>query len=343
MEAGLKGKKVAFFTPYLKSNRGNATTTRRIIHGLKSVGLNPFIIAYEEESLTNSIRYALESADLFHILHFYRFFRWSHEHNLEINKPYVMTSGGTDINVNLEHPTQAQEMKELLANANAITVFTASGKEKLVSKYHQLITKIEVIPQSVWIPKNTFPMEGCFPTGFPNILLPAGLRPVKDVLYLMDEIQELKGEFRELQFIIAGPIIDSKVYEKVMCYCEKFNWMTYLENVPLERMSHLYEWADMVLNTSISEGQSIALLEAMSIKLVVFGRDNDGNRSLITDYQNGFLFSNGDDFLLKARHVLRNPSLREKVGLQAQQYVKNNHALWDEIKSYLHVYQEALK
>ncbi len=56
-------------------------------------------------------------------------------------------------------------------------------------------------------------------------------------------------------------------------------------------MSALRE-CNLILNTSITEGMSQALLEAMDFEIPILARANDGNKELIIHNWNGLLFNN---------------------------------------------------
>lgn len=141
-------KKIAFFTPYYYSNRGNATTTKRIVHGLKEAGIDTFVVPYLEERWTEEKDEKIAECDLYHILHLYRFAKWNMCRELPLDKPYILTSGGTDINHDLANPAQVAEMDRMIQRASAITVFTKDGREKVQSVYPE--KEVVVIPQSVW-------------------------------------------------------------------------------------------------------------------------------------------------------------------------------------------------
>lgn len=332
-------------TPYFFENRGNSTTAKRISSGLQQNGLDVTVFAYDEATATSidEIQQAADCCDLIHIIHFYRFTKWLKKTNFQLKKPYILTSGGTDVNQNLYNKANRTEMEALIQEAKVITVFTNDAKEKLFNAYHHLKLRIEVIPQSVWFPThevNGFDFN--LPKGYPAILLPAGLRKVKDIFFLMDELRILKKKYLHLQFVIAGVVLDEKIYEKLRTYIKKYAWVHFFENVPLEKMVSLYEWADVVLNTSISEGQSSALLEAMDRGCIILGRNNPGNASMIHDGINGFLFEDGHDFLKKFESILNDDAQAETIIENGKSYVWANHRFEDEIVAFIKLYEQCL-
>lgn len=335
--------KIGFLTPYFEQTRGNATTAKRIVHHLRESGISVEVFAYEEQEWTERQRERLEACSLFHIIHFFRYVKWLDRTKGVPKKPYIVTSGGTDINHHLMENKDKQRMQDLIEKAKAVTVFTEDGKQKVVNSYPFVSNRLYVIPQAVWFPDdNTRPTELNGKDGDPKILLPAGLRPVKDVLFLHRELKILQNEFVNLRFTTVGTVIDESVYEEVSAASDQSDWFDVILDVPFQEMKHLYRWSDVVLNTSISEGQSSALLEALFFRKLVMARRNPGNESVITDGKNGFLFENGEEFLAKIKRWLQDVSLRERIAAEAGRYVREQHSAENEIRNYIGLYQSTV-
>lgn len=331
---------IIFFTPFKKGNRGNSTTAKRIVTGLKKAGLDVLLFAYEEEELTPDRLNQIQGASLFHILHFTRFSKWKDKHNFNISKPFILTNGGTDINHDLMNQGETEQYRNLLETASAITVFT----EDAMTKVDELVEHpvVKAIPQSVWFPSKSTSTDLQFREGYPNILLPAGLRKIKDIFYVMDEIIELKKVYSGLNFAVAGTVIEKEVYEELAQYIGANPWMTYYCDVPLPSMQSLYNWADIVLNTSISEGQSSSVLEALFMDCIVIARRNKGNESIIKDGYNGLLFESGDEFFTKISKLLDNKEKQKLLRTNGRNYVEKYHSHEQEIQSYISLYKEIL-
>ncbi|MFZ3587806.1 glycosyltransferase family 4 protein [Bacillus sp. DJP31] len=333
-------KKIAFFTPYFKSNRGNATTTKRIVHGLNQAGIETFVVPYLEEKWTEEKEMKVLECDIYHILHLYRFAKWNMCRELPLSKPYILTSGGTDINHDLGNPAQLAEMDKMIHLASAITVFTKDGQEKVKAIYPE--KEIRIIPQSVWFEDFDEPLSFTLPTKKPVLFLPAGIRSVKDPLYVWEAIKELKKKFTDLQFIIAGVVIEKDLHHQVMDICQQYNWVHFLEDIPFHQMNMLYKHADLTINTSISEGQPVAIMEAMYNFCPVLVRENEGNLSIVTHEKTGLVFSDSTSFFEMATKVLTDEELATKITLQAKNYIMQHHSLEKEIQQYIDLYNTYL-
>ncbi len=99
----------------------------------------------------------------------------------------------------------------------------------------------------------------------------------------------------------------------------------------------------MVLNTSISEGgMSNAVLEAMSKGRAVLASDVEGNRTIIRDGVDGFLFGSEEEFGKKAERLLVEPALRRRLGEAAQAKIAREFSPAREAEAYHGLYRDTL-
>ncbi|MEC2073716.1 glycosyltransferase [Alkalihalophilus marmarensis] len=333
--------RVLFFTPYFKQNRGNATTAKRIVHGLRLMDIEVVVFAYEEMTWNDRWQEIFDEVDLYHILHLRRFANWKNKHDVSLNKPYVLTSGGTDINEDLADPNALLLMGNVADDSCAVTVFTDDGKEKVAASYPDLSDRTHVIPQSIWLPTETDEFI-LLPKGNPVILLPAGLRKVKDIFYLWEAFTSLSERYPEMKVVFVGAALEHGLLKQVEMKEDEVEWFTYIGEVSLEAMAHIFKQADIVINTSISEGQPTALLEAMYSKRVVAARRNPGNCSVVIDGENGFTFDSPEHFIMKVESLINNPKQQQEIAEKAFQYVSHHHQFDAEIKAYVNVFNHCL-
>jgi glycosyltransferase involved in cell wall biosynthesis len=136
------------------------------------------------------------------------------------------------------------------------------------------------------IPYATVPRGVEVPHGLPprraggRVLLPAGLRPVKDVLLAIDLLERLRARGLPLSLRILGPAMDAEYARAVRARAGEF--VTVGEVAPAA-MPGEYLGADVVWNTSLHEGGSNALLEAAAHGCAIFARDVPGNRELLSE------------------------------------------------------------
>ncbi len=86
---------------------------------------------------------------------------------------------------------------------------------------------------------------------------------------------------------------------------------------------------------------SLALLEAMKLRVPVLARANPGNCSIVRDKSTGLLFSNQTE-LLNAIELLA-CDLRMSIISNAFTYVNTNHSIVCEQSSYLNIINNAIR
>jgi L-malate glycosyltransferase len=106
-------------------------------------------------------------------------------------------------------------------------------------------------------------------------------------------------------------------------------------------LEHLYE-ADIFVLPSRAEGLSNALLEAMACGLPVVVSDVPGNVDVVTNGENGLLFTaDSPDSLAQSLVVLLSqPQLRQNMGTTAQQHVTERYSMSSVADRYIALYQD---
>lgn len=99
--------------------------------------------------------------------------------------------------------------------------------------------------------------------------------------------------------------------------------------------------ADVFILPSISEGMSVALLEAMAARLPVIASRVSGTVDIIRHGENGLLFESGDrEGLAQCLHVLiARPECRGQLGREARRTVEEQFNLDAAVERYLELYK----
>lgn len=323
---------ILLFTPYFNQPRGNATTSKRIVHFLQKKGIQPSVFPYLEKDLWH-----LPKTDLVHVLHATRFVQWAIDHDYTLSAPYIVTMGGTDINHDLQTKL-SDKVFQFLDKSAYITVFTRDAMEKVAALHPQWVKKTVLIPQAAWI---SWKIQKQKEYLAPHILLPAGLRPVKDVLHVIPALDQLVGDYPDLTFTLLGANLDDQVYQQVMDSIQQRPWMTYAGVVPFEVMTQWYNEANIIINTSISEGQSLAVMEAMAMGRPVVARRNAANEALIRHEETGWLYDTMEDFRQAIHSIMRNGEMREEIIHQARDWAVEYYAPEQEANEYIKLYERA--
>jgi len=183
--------------------------------------------------------------------------------------PLVINLGGTDLFACLNGDAAVERV--LLAASRVTGAFPQFG-EQLKAHFGRPLPFVTV-PRGVRVP-------GALPLRAPNgrVLLPAGLRPVKDVMLGIDLLERLRARGLPLTLRIIGPVMDAHYAGRVRERAGEF--VTVEEALPAE-MHDAYLASDVVWNTSLHEGGSNALLEGVAHGCAIFARDIPGNRELL--------------------------------------------------------------
>lgn len=95
----------------------------------------------------------------------------------------------------------------------------------------------------------------------------------------------------------------------------------YQGTVPYEKLEKAYQYADIFVLTSLSEGMPSVILEAMGSGLPVVASDVGGNNEIVKEGENGFLIQ-GDDVDTLADQLVRlidDEELRQKMGRRGRE------------------------
>jgi len=256
--------------------------------------------------------------------------------------PAVITITGTDVNHDLFDPARRPAVTGALERAQAIVVFHEAIGEKLGRELPPLRGKIRVIEQSVRCEEEAFDLRartGAGPEAF-LFFLPAGIRPVKNVLYAVRPLEALRACYPALRLVIAGPILDDGEGERLRAAVASRPWVHHLGPLSHGEICASLKTVQVVLNTSISEGgMSNAILEAMSQGVPVLASDIEGNRTIIADGVDGFLFASEEEFAAKAEALLRDPVLRRRLGGAGKAKLDREFPLKGEIGEHLALYR----
>lgn len=339
-----KQLQILLASPYLQSNRGNSITALRIQQGLEGIGLQVSSFAYAESLTGTSLLNMALKSDILHVFHAYRFAEVLHELDADqqkklLNHPIVITMTGTDVNHDIYASYRASLMRPLLDACRAIIVLNQEAFKAMSDAFVHIAGKLHCISLAVSLPDNRNSVS-LVKQGPPVLLFPAGIRRVKEISYLFDAFDVLYQEFSHLEIWLVGPILEADYGETILDHVHSRPYLKYLGEVAHEEMKNLYQQATAVLNSSISEGQPQAILEAMSEGALVVVRAITGNLAVVKHQKTGLVYHSPEDFILQMRQLLLNPESAFKIQEEASLYIKQHHSPEVETQQYLKLYKE---
>ena len=235
---------------------------------------------------------------------------------------YIIIIGGTDVNFDpCKHSEKFNIVLKILQAAKYVVVFSKYLFTIVHRIYKIKYFKIKIIPQS--IPKRLKISKRVITSIIPKLINKkffvsvGNLRPIKRPDYLFSFFKKSK----KYSLIIIGDIIEGSYDFPKNVYhmgpmCKKKVYTCMKQSCGL-------------INTSISEGMSLSILEAMKLKCPVYAFNNRGNRSIIKHGYNGLIFYDVRSF----QFIIRQPT--KKIINNAYDYVYIKHSTRLEQYEYL--------
>lgn len=162
-----------------------------------------------------------------------------------------------------------------------------------------------------------------------TILSNRNLLPIYNVSLLIRAIPIVLKEEPETRFRIAGDGTERKALEREVESLNINSSVEFLGRVPHEQMPNLLSQADIYVSTSLHDGTSVSLLEAMGSGVFPVVTDIPANREWIINGENGFLVSAGETESLASKIIdaIRNRELLGKSRARNRLIVEQK-ALW---------------
>ncbi|KAJ7994153.1 hypothetical protein DPEC_G00262950 [Dallia pectoralis] len=331
------------FLACLSPKTGNCTTAKRIRAHIESAGhkcelrdVADFKSSAEVASLVKQ-KPPFEGAIAIHLYKAGRLL-------LDIQVPFGVVFGGTDINEDVKVEQKRAVMEQVLLQARFAVAFTHKLKEEAEVYLVSPSNKIYIQPQGVqtqvatsfrwceFLKSSGVSGEDMGETRV--FLLVCGLRRVKDPLYLLKAFSDWHTENPLVVLIIIGPKIDPLFTKEVEAITKRSAGVYLAQERSQEELHAAIRKSFALVNSSLSEGMSAAILEAMDLEVPVVARDIPGNRALVQHEVNGLLYSSPQEFVSMSKRLLEDRELRDGLVKNGKHYVRKHHSLDHERKAY---------
>ncbi|KAK4472412.1 hypothetical protein MN116_003668 [Schistosoma mekongi] len=98
-----------------------------------------------------------------------------------------------------------------------------------------------------------------------------------------------------------------------------------------------------MINCSVSEGQSLAVMEAMFLGVSVVVRENPGNCDLVRDRKNGLVFKTPEEMGECLTHLEGNPEIKKQLISAGEEFIEGKEFQREhQAKLYSHLIQKCL-
>ena len=246
--------------------------------------------------------------------------------------PYTFTAHGWhDI---FEYPPQNFHQRGMQAK-KVITV-SQFNKDFMIQKFDIPAEKISVI--HCGIRPELFTANGRTPGSDLRILSIARLHPIKGVEYLVKACKLLKEWDNRFTCHIIG---DGELREQIARLIQKFGLEqeVILEGAqPAEEVRRQLALANVYVNSSLCEGLSVSIMEAMAARLPVVATRVTGIAELIENKVNGYLVEPKNETELAAalQKMIIDPDHGRKMGELNRRRIETDFALDPEVKKLIH-------
>jgi glycosyltransferase involved in cell wall biosynthesis len=177
-----------------------------------------------------------------------------------------------------------------------------------------------------------------------TILSNRNLLPIYNVSLLIRAIPMVLKEEPETKFLIAGEGPERENLEREAKNLNVGESVKFIGLIPHKDMAGLLGRTEIYVSTSLYDGTSVSLLEAMACGAFPIVTDIPPNQEWISDGRNGFLVSTENENLLAMKIIkaIRNPPLLEKVREKNKEIIEQK-AIWkDIIRKTAHLYENVI-
>jgi len=263
-----------------------------------------------------------------------------------LKKPVIVTIHGSDSRMAIEASGFLKQIF-LFVCRNASHLNCVSGVQKNELEQMGISNeKIAILPMGV---------DGIFLEKGKNrkielkkrpfvILSNRNLLPIYNVSLLIRAIPFVMKEEPETKFLIAGVGAEKETLEREVNNLNINSSVRFLGRVLHEEMPNLLSKADIYVSTSLYDGTSVSLLEAMGAGAFPVVTDIPSNREWISDGDNGFLVPKEDENLLAKKIVeaIRNHRLLGEATAKNQEIVEQRACWGENLKKITELYQNSL-
>lgn len=264
--------------------------------------------------------------------------------------PIFQMVWGSDILIASKHKLEGMIAKYSLSKADLASVDCEIGKEEMI-KMGCPEGKIIVFPWGIDINKFNPYIHGSNireKLGWEDKLIVTCTRShssVYGIEYLLFAIPEIVKKEDATRFLLigSGPLTEKLKQMVRDLRIEKYVKFTGM--IPNEDLPKYLATSDLYVSSSLSDGTSVSLLEAMACGLPVVVTDVDAILEWITDGENGLVVpKKNPDVLAKAIcMLLEDDNLREKFGRRNYK-IAEERASWDDnVKVLEDIYQSLAK
>lgn len=179
----------------------------------------------------------------------------------------------------------------------------------------------------------------------PIVVSNRNLLPIYNVSLLIRAIPLVLKEEPEVRFLIAGDGPEKAPLEKEAENLGVASSVRFLGRLSHDKMPQFLGQSDIYVSTSLYDGTSVSLLEAMATGAFPVVTDIQANQEWIKDGENGFLISPVDEVILATKIIeaIRNRELIARAREKNLRVAEQNACWENQIQKLKNVYEKGLR
>jgi glycosyltransferase involved in cell wall biosynthesis len=262
-----------------------------------------------------------------------------------LKRPFIVTIHGSDLRMAISNPFLLKVFLYVCKRSKHITCVSEVQKRE-IEQLGIKENKISVFPMCIdedFLEVGKIKKRRLERRPF-IILSNRNLLPIYNVSVLIRAIPIVLEEEPNIKFLIAGDGPERDYLEKEAKRLNINSSTQFLGRIPHEEMPNLFSQADVYVSTSLYDGTSVSLLEAMGSGTFPIVTDVPANREWIIHGANGFLIPTNEEEFLANRIIdaVHDQTLLEK-SIAKNLSIVEEKALWRvSIERVSEVYKEFL-
>ncbi|MCA8964686.1 MAG: glycosyltransferase family 4 protein [Planctomycetes bacterium] len=258
--------------------------------------------------------------------------------------PWVVSLSGEDLHNDMVEDSRGALVIEVVKRAHRVLVPNEAAAGLVEERVPDAVGKIDVVPRAA-VRLATGGTDLRRSLGIPRqrflVFLPGGVRPIKGQHRAVSLVRVLRAAGADVEMIIAGPDQDEEYAAELRRLCAQQPGVRVLPTLDQGRMGAAYMDADVVLNTSFSEGAAPTILEAGILGRPVIAADVPGNRELIRHKETGLLFDDEEAMAKQVLALYRNRSAAGALGVRIREDFQRRFDERRELSTLLSAYSAA--
>ncbi len=236
----------------------------------------------------------------------------------------------------LERPRRRLAYRLIARTASRLVAVSEELGQALVEEAGIPRDRVRVIPNGVERPTALPASRSARP---PTIITVGALTEVKGHEFLIEAMAEVRKEFPAARLVIVGEGPRRAALEAM---CAEGGAVSFLGE--REEIGRLLGESDVFILPSLSEGQSLALLEAMAVGLPVVATRVGGNQEIVRHGEDGWLVAPAapQEMAAAISTLLRDKALASRLGEAARQRVQTEFSFEATLDRYEALYKELL-